>query len=125
MNERFLELKLDIFSKGLEDNKTFSEYNIKNESNIYFNYKNLSQSYQIFFKTLAGRTRTLNVYPEYSIKVVKLLIYEKEGIPSNRNRLIFVGRELSDETTVAQNNIGKESTLHMTLRLMGGLSKFF
>ena len=77
MNERFLELKLDIFSKGLEDNKTFSEYNIKNESNIYFNYKNLSQSYQIFFKTLAGRTRTLKVYPEYSINEVILLIYEK------------------------------------------------
>lgn len=97
---------------------------------------------QIFVKTMSGKTISLMVKPSTTTKTAKALIYDKESIPSEQQRLTFAGthlrirtychvtsandaffsgKPLEDNRVLLDYGIQNESTVHLALRLRGGV----
>merc|ERR1712159_577243 len=80
---------------------------------------------RISIKTLTGKTIHLDVEKNESIRKIKSKIQNKEGIPLNKQRLVFSGKQLEDGKTLTNYGVHRESILHLLLRLQGGSIQIF
>jgi hypothetical protein len=80
--------------------------------------------FQVFVKTVSGKTITLNdVEDTTGIDAIMGMIEDRDGIPAAEQRLVHQGKELSASKKVSDYGIQSESTLYSLLRLRGGLGE--
>ena len=111
-NEEYIQIdqqRLIFAGKQLEDSVNLSDYNIQNGSILEL----VPPCIQIFVKTLASNTITLEVDPADSIRAVKQKIQDKEGIPLEQQCLDFTGNRLNDDHTLSGLKIQNESIIFL------------
>ena len=125
--------RLIFGGKQLEDgNRTLSDFNITKECTLHLVLRlrgggtegtGVAGTKQIMIKTLQGKTMTLDVSDSDTILSVKNRITEKEGIPTDQQRLVFNGKQLEDNQTIKDYNLHLQEnpTIHLVLRLRGGV----
>lgn len=75
---------------------------------------------QVFVKTLAGKTITVDVAQDDTIQALKKKIADKEALPAGEMRLVYSGKNLDDDRSLNDYDIKNDATLHLLLRLAGG-----
>jgi len=77
--------------------------------------------YQIFIKNLLGKTLTIKVESYYTIGDIKSILTDLTGIPISEQRLVFAGCQYDNHYTMTDCGVTKECTIHLTMRLKGGM----
>jgi len=132
--------RLVFKNKGLEGNKTLSDYGIGKKSNTVFVFElkvpvdvspsPSSQSplqpsshatnnpFTLYAKTLSGHKYKLKLKEksDTTIGSLKRQIQKKEGIPPYQQRLIFAGELLEEDRTLSSYNIKSEGTVNLILK---------
>ncbi len=71
-------------------------------------------------KTLTGKTLTIFIGNDATVKKLKAAIQDREGIPPDQQRIIFKGLQLEEDLKLSDYKIKREDTLVLVLRLRGG-----
>lgn len=72
---------------------------------------------QIFIKTLQGKSITMDVDENMKVSDLKQKISEKEGVPTDQQRLVFHGKQLEDDNLLKDYDVRADDNIHLVLRL--------
>jgi len=70
-------------------------------------------------RQLTGKAILLDCNQSNTIQELKQMINAKLGIPIDQQRLIYAGRQLEENNTMADYNLANDAVIHLILRLTG------
>ena len=105
-------------NKNLDLGNLLVSSGIKNGDLIELKPRN--NAFEVTIRTLTGKNIPLFLDSLDTVHNMQILVYLLEKIPPDQQRLIFEGKQLEPNKTLADCNIKKESVVHLVLRLRGG-----
>lgn len=110
-------LRLCLHSEVLPDQQEVRSLGTKPVLDIWTSSRPTGYEHQMLIKTLTGKTHCINIDYSFTVGHVKELLAERgEGAPSTL-RLIFAGKQLSDQDTIESTGAGRERSFHLVPRL--------
>jgi hypothetical protein len=79
------------------------------------------QQMQLFVRVLDGRTLAFHLGRHQPLALLKARLAAEEGVAAADQRLVWGGRQLLDSCTPVDANLQSGATLHLLLRLRGGI----
>ena len=106
-------------NKLLDSSKRINELEYNKIAHLFGD----AHSKTVYVKTLNGKTICFKCdLDKLSVRDLKIAVCHKENIQIDQMRIIFSGKQLADnQFLVADNKVTNDSTLHLTLRLKGGM----
>ena len=81
----------------LKDHQTLDEYKVTDKSSVHLRLEDELDRILINVEFPGGRKIFINVSPRDDFESVRKIIYNREGIPVDQQRLSFVGKEVVDD----------------------------
>jgi len=76
---------------------------------------------KIYIYKYTGDTITMIINPSEKVYDLMVQIRDKEHMPIEHHRIVYLGRELDKERTLSSYNIEADTTINLVLRLQGGM----
>ena len=111
---------LIFVGKVLDNIRTLRDYKIHRKSTLFVIYRPM----QIYVETRIGKCITLDLTPNNTVKNMKESIQEEEGIGPEEQCVVFDGKELEDDHTLAAYKIQEGSTLSLAVKRQDGMQIF-
>ncbi|KAM3195427.1 hypothetical protein ACQJBY_071509 [Aegilops geniculata] len=116
--------RLVLDGKVLQDGRTLASYGVgaagkAGSTCCRFHLAVRRELMEIFVKVPTGKTLSLMIERSDTVGSVMEKVRRKEGVPLDRQRVVYAGKQLEDGRTLAEYNVIKESTLCVILRLGG------
>ena len=112
--------RLVFQTRELEDSRTLADYNIQRDSNLGLVLRLIGgASYQIFVKHINGNRRAMDVQATDTVQAVRQTLQDMTGIPADQGRLVFSGKVLEDNSTLADCNITEDCIIFDVMRIYG------
>lgn len=111
----------DSVPKSLIDTSILPSITILPTINILPSITILPTFITVHIKTATGKSIFVKISPCDTILQLKKKIYLTEDVSLESQRIIYGGKQLDDHHTICHYNITTESTLHIVIRLRGGM----
>jgi len=80
-----------------------------------------TDTFTIQVKSMTGRLHAITVNPSMTVLELKCLIEKVEQYAPDQQRIVYCGKQLSDEKQLKDYPIQPDVTIHLIIRLRGGM----
>ena len=77
----------------------------------------------VYVKTISGKTIIVRCDKKQRAETIAETVERRAAIPREMMYLVNQGKVLNEKETIEENNIGIDTTVVMSLRLLGGMEK--